>query len=155
MIRGNVSRIRKGTPKSIAQRRLADIEWLPYVGSIADVPHTTIDDPMPQGLRTGAAADDRSISQQTVHVMRAYLSMRKRKQSDPLESVVAIFDEQAEAANIDPWAERIAYRKALFDEMDELPLLDVPKGFPDSADLVREMREERMAAVEPKRSSAL
>lgn len=55
LIRGNVSRFRKEISKSIAQRRLADIEWLPYVGSIADVPHTTIDDPMPQGLRTGAA----------------------------------------------------------------------------------------------------
>lgn len=55
LIRGNVSRIRKGTPKSVAQRRLADIEWLTYAGSIADVPRITIDDPMPQGLRTGAA----------------------------------------------------------------------------------------------------
>ena len=50
-----MSRFRKGTLKSIAQRRLADIEWLTYAGSIADVPHTTIDDPMPQSLRTGAA----------------------------------------------------------------------------------------------------
>lgn len=50
-----MSRFRKGTLKSIAQRRLADIEWLTYAGSIADVPRITIGDPMPQGLRTGAA----------------------------------------------------------------------------------------------------
>lgn len=43
--------------------------------------------------------------------------------------------------------ERIARRKRIFKRIDEIPVIETPDGFPDAAEIVRQMRDERIEQI--------
>lgn len=43
--------------------------------------------------------------------------------------------------------ERIARRKKVFEQIDKLPIIEVPDGLPDAAEIVRQMRDERIEQI--------
>lgn len=94
-------------------------------------------------LRDCAAAEDRSISQQTVHVLREYLKRYEQSGGDD----AGVFGDERSALNV-PDAEgerlaRIENRKVLFARADALPAYELPAGFPDASEMIRQMRDER------------
>lgn len=103
-------------------------------------------------LRVCAAEDDRSMSQQTVHVLREYLRARRRigdrpgwvvcpvKPEPPVERR-RTKDEEREA--------RIEHRRKVFERIHALPKIEIPADFPEPAELVRQMREERDDQIVP------
>lgn len=108
-------------------------------------------------LRECAATQDRNISQQTVHVLREYLRAYRQSGGSPAW-VVRPAVEQAEApvraksrAEETP-EERIERRRKVFAALDALPKVEIPKDFPEPAELVRQMREERDDQLVPELS---
>ena len=81
-------------------------------------------------LRTCAAEQDRSITQQTVHILREYLhenQTSKRKEHQQAQERAALRAERIEQA---------------FATADTLPRVSEPEGFPNTEALVRAMRDE-------------
>lgn len=110
-----------------------------------------------EDLRECALAQDRNISQQTVHVLRDYLRAYKQG-GGSVTWVVRPAVEQAEAptraksrAEETP-DERIERRRKVFAAIDALPKFEVPDDFPEPAELIRQMREERDDQIVPELS---
>lgn len=108
-------------------------------------------------LRVCAASDDRSISQQTVHILREYLQARRQLGGRvgwtvcPVEQGTATAGARRRAADEERQA-CIERRKKVFAAIDALPAFEVPEGFPEPAELIRQMREERDDQIVPELS---
>lgn len=105
-----------------------------------------------EDLRACAAADDRSMSQQTVHVLRDYLSAWRRIGERPEWEVRAVASESAASCRYTGGEDRetrIERRQKVFEEIDVLPKVEIPTGFPEPASLVHQMREERNSQIVP------
>ncbi len=113
-------------------------------------------------LRLCAIASDRSISQQTVHIIREYLEAYRRKSglmdvgAAPSERFgelrrAPVNYEAAHSAMIDREGaeERTERRKRVFERIDSLPKFEVPDDFPDVVEIVHQMREERTDQLVP------
>ena len=108
-------------------------------------------------LRECAAAQDRSISQQTVHVLREYLRAYRqgggsaswvvRPVVERPDAVLRTSDRTAETPE-----ERAERRRKLFERIDTLPKFEVPDDFPEPAEIVRQMREEHDDRIVPELS---
>lgn len=105
---------------------------------VKDFPSDVYDD-----LRQCAAQEDRSISQQTIHILRRYLALYKTaaRTSGSPEAVVFNTIEDATAA-------RIKQREEVFRQIEELPPLDIPDEDDFIVKMIHEGREERMAFVD-------
>ena len=105
-----------------------------------------------EDLRACAMMQDRNISQQTVHVLREYLHAY-RQTGGSAGWVVRPAVEQPEKPSRERRAaeveERIERRKKVFEAIDALPTFEVPADFPEPAELVRQMREERDDQIVP------
>ena len=98
-----------------------------------------------EDLRSCAREQDRSLSQQTVHILREYLQAYGQAKEDAGLTVrttaCRIGDAKDEGEGIA--ARRAERRRKAFEEIDALPAFTVPEDFPEPAELVRDMREER------------
>ena len=96
-------------------------------------------------LRSCAREQDRSLSQQTVHILREYLQAYGQAKDDAELTVrtaacrIGDATDEGEGAA----ARRTERRRKTFEEIDALPVFAVPEDFPEPAELVRDMREER------------
>lgn len=110
-----------------------------------------------EDLRECAAAQDRNISQQTVHVLREYLRAYRQagmsanwvvrpavEQPEPPSRAKSRAEETPE--------ERIERRRKVFEAIDAMPKFEVPDDFPEPAELIRQMREERDDQIVPELS---
>ncbi|WP_165170500.1 hypothetical protein [Adlercreutzia sp. ZJ242] len=101
-------------------------------------------DDLYEELRECAAKECRSVSQQTIYGLREFLRMHKAQQAvkdalwaAPYGTDLLSEDEDRERRK------RAKRRRALNDRIDELGPADIPASFPDAAELIRLMREER------------
>ena len=105
-------------------------------------------DDLYEQLKAYAASQHRSIAQQTivaVEQMLAHPDASHYWNGERLyRAVRPIPDFDTEAKR----AARIEKRKELFAEIDKLPKFDVPDGFPDTVELIRQGREERDAIID-------
>ena len=105
-------------------------------------------------LKASAARDRRSIAQQAEYIISSYLKqeeLRCRAMEpevyDPVWGVrlrhetVPVFAEYAAPRDLTP-EEVLAKRKRLKAQLDDMPKIDTT-GWPNPADVIREMREER------------
>lgn len=110
-------------------------------------------------LKACAVKEDRSISQQTVHILRGYLQAYHRlaERSDweivPKTSGVLLpYHEQALIPQETEEAKRQTYlekRKRVFEEISAFPHPEIPDDFPSPAELVRQEHEERDSRITP------
>ncbi len=105
-------------------------------------------DDLYQELKECAAEECRSVSQQTVYVLREFLRYRKNHGSvknalwaAPLVTDLLSDEEKAERAA------RLAKRKRIMEELRERGPIEVPDDFPDPAEMIRQMREERTEQI--------
>ena len=103
-------------------------------------------------LRECAVAQDRSISQQTVRIVREYLIAYRQADcavAPATDSPVRPIPMQrgAEALKPEISEDRFDRRKKVFEAIDALPQFEVPLDFSEPAELVRNMREERDARL--------
>ena len=105
-------------------------------------------------LRACAAEQDRNISQQTVHVLREYLRAYKQGGGSVGWTVRPAVERAEVPAGAKSRAketpeERAERRRRVFEAIDVLPKFEVPDDFPEPAELVRQMREERDDRIAP------
>lgn len=121
-------------------------------------------------LRSCAASADRSLAQQTTHIIKSYLETQHAATEyawqaagsravtyaggnalEPPAHARSAALVPAYAPAPDPtWSQaRKARRERAFAAIDALPPFDVPDDFPDAAELVRGMREARDARCAP------
>lgn len=104
-------------------------------------------------LRECASMQDRNISQQTVHVLREYLRAYKQGNGNAAWAAHPAVEQSEKPMHLvrtgQTPEDRIARRKKVFEAIDSIPKFTVPDYFPDSADLVRRMREERDDQIVP------
>lgn len=110
-------------------------------------------EPLYEELRRCAVEQDRSISQQTVHLLRAGLEAYRLRQKNP-EQKLAQDESLAQIIQLlamhpphedNQVAARIKRRKKTFARIDKAPLPSVGE-FADPAAVVRAMRDERDAS---------
>lgn len=115
---------------------------------VKDFPNDLYED-----LRKCAAAQDRNISQQTIHVLREFLQAYKRGNGSVQWVVRPAIEQSDEPARITgdvrSHQER---RQRAFEAINALPTFEVPDGFPDSAELIRQMREDCDGRIVPELS---
>lgn len=105
-------------------------------------------------LKECAANEDRSISQQTLHILRQYLKAYRQLGGRvewavaPREQPPVGRDARMQAAEAER-QQRIERRKKVFEHIQSLPQFDVPDDFPSAAEIVRQMREERDDQIVP------
>lgn len=95
-----------------------------------------------EGLRVCASEELRSLSQQTVFILREYLLNLKSAQiagGRPARSSGLRSWEEVE----DDAARRLKRRRATIERIKNREMPDVPEGFPSPEDIVRAMRDER------------
>lgn len=101
-------------------------------------------------LRECAAAEDRSISQQTLHILREYLNVYRKSGNDADCLVVTVSRaDVAAVAGTDTSEDLVAKRKKVLDDIDSMPKPKIPDDFPSSVEIIEEMREERMRSIVP------
>lgn len=98
-------------------------------------------------LRACASRNDRSMSQQTLRILREYLRAY-REYGEDVGLIYAGYARSAESGGCrlptdDDRMRRIARKRIVFERIDALPVFDVPSGFPSADEVVRQMREER------------
>lgn len=101
-------------------------------------------------LRNCANNEDRSISQQTIHILRRYLELYKeasQSSSDPEHLIFRSPKDEADTAPV-PTNDRFEKRRRALQRIAELPPVELPPGYDSVADLVRESREERAAYLD-------
>lgn len=101
-------------------------------------------DDLYEELRECAAEECRSVSQQTVYVLRQFLRWRKAYGSlesalwaAPLVSDLLVDEEEAKRAA------RLAKRRRILERIDKRGTVAVSEDFPDPVELIRQMRDER------------
>lgn len=100
-----------------------------------------------EALRVCASNEDRSISQQTVNILRGYLRAYRAGGGQVAWAAVPAAPLASPANGIDEREHRARKRALTFERIDALPPFDVPEGFPEPAELVRATREERNGAA--------
>lgn len=101
-------------------------------------------------LRTCANHEDRSISQQTIHILRRYLELYKEASgasSNPEHLIFRSLKGESDATAVST-NDRFEKRRRALQRIAELPPVELPPGYDSIADLVRESREERTAFVD-------
>lgn len=117
-----------------------------------------------EDLRACAAQQDRSISQQTVRILREYLRAYRQvgeratwearvvelpeRQAPQDVSASAVMCLSGELAEAEGTGARMERRRKTLEKIRSLPKIEVPSDFPDAAELVRCMREERDARLD-------
>lgn len=115
-------------------------------------------------LRESAARDHRSIAQQTIVAVNAYLdddAMRREGERDATDAQTSqpanaaeqtagtlaryttpptVFSPQRDTETPE---ERIERRKHLFERIHAMPKFEVPAGFPSTVEIIREARDAR------------
>ena len=110
-------------------------------------------------LRVCAQSQDRSISQQTTHILRSYLRAYRWEDgavewiAQPAQRPASTGRQQLQ--NVDTPEARAERHRRVFEEIDALPKFEVPDDFPSAAEIVREMRDERFVPIEPEPRDAL
>lgn len=101
-------------------------------------------DDLYEELRECAAQECRSVSQQTIYGLREFLRMHKAYQSvkNALWAAPYLTD-LLEDKERQERQERAKRRCELLKQIRELGPANIPSDFPDPAELIREMREER------------
>lgn len=101
-------------------------------------------DDLYEELRECAAQECRSVSQQTIYGLREFLRMHKAYQSvkNALWAAPYLTDLLEDKERQEP-QERAKRRCELLKQIRELGPANIPSDFPDPAELIREMREER------------
>lgn len=101
-------------------------------------------------LKACAAAEDRSLSQQTVHILREYLRVYRELGGRAEWAVVAVERPRPQVERVSrrvaAEAERemrIERKRKVFERIDAMPRFEVPDDFPSPAEIVRQMRDER------------
>lgn len=114
-----------------------------------------------EDLRACAAAEDRSMAQQSVHILREFLQFWKNGSTADWTTSVAKNQTTAGAfASINTPRthatlktldrnELAARQKSVFDRIHALPKIAIPDDFPSTVDLIHEMRNERDIQVAP------
>ena len=105
-------------------------------------------------LKACANAEDRSVSQQTLHILRQYLKAYRQLggRADWAVVPVELTPDGGKTRSRTPEEERqerIERRKKVLERIHALPQFDVPEDFPSPAEIVRQMREERDARIAP------
>ncbi|MEA5020127.1 MAG: argininosuccinate lyase [Gordonibacter sp.] len=108
-------------------------------------------------LRACAVVQDRNISQQTVHIVREYLRAYRQAGSSASWVVRPAIDRPdaqlcAKSCVDETPEERIERRRKVFEAIDAMPKFEVPDDFPEPAELIRQMREERDDQIVPELS---
>lgn len=105
-------------------------------------------------LKECAANEDRSISQQTLHILRQYLRAyrqlggRVEWMVAPREQPPVGKDARMQAAEAER-QQRIERRKKVFERIRSRCHAQIPDDFPSAAEIVRQMREERDDQIVP------
>ena len=101
-------------------------------------------DDLYEELRECAAQECRSVSQQTIYGLREFLRTHKAYQSvkNDLWAAPYVTDLLADKEQQER-QERAKRRSELLMQIRELGPANIPSNFPDPAELIREMREER------------
>lgn len=101
-------------------------------------------------LRNCANNEDRSISQQTIHIIKRYLELYKEASQTSSNPEHLIFRSRKGEADAAPVSENDKFekRRRALQRIAELPPVELPPGYDSVADLVRESREERTAFVD-------
>lgn len=99
-------------------------------------------------LRACATEECRSVSQQTVYMLREYIRHREvfeavKNAKWALPYVTDLLPESEEMQR----QARAERRRKVFERIRERGPIEVPDDFPDTVELIREMREERMACI--------
>ena len=110
-----------------------------------------------EDLRACAMMQDRNISQQTVHVLREYLRAYKQSGSSAAWVVRPAVEQPEAPTRVKSRAEetpeeRIERRRKVFERIHSMPKIEIPADFPEPADLIRQMREERDDQIVPELS---
>ena len=124
---------------------------------VRDVPESLYDD-----LRKCASDECRSIANQALYILRDYLRAYRQQQlheragQEPPRFVCIAPPQGTAPRPLDPMGRdgrrrheeeerltRIEYRERLFARICGLPRFEVPDGFPDPAEMVREDRDSR------------
>lgn len=105
-------------------------------------------------LKACANAEDRSVSQQTLHILRQYLKAYRQLGGRTEWKVVPVelVPDEGKARSRtqeEERQERIEQRQKVLERIHELPKFDVPDDFPSPAEIVRQMREERDDQIAP------
>ena len=105
-------------------------------------------------LRACPTAEDRSISQQTVRIVREYLRAYRQIGGRTDWAVVPVDREETRHGDRRRTAEeerldRIEHRKRVIERIDARPYIEIPDDFPSAAEIVRQMREERDDQIVP------
>lgn len=97
-----------------------------------------------EDLKKYAAEDCRSVSQQTLYILREYVCFRKTHGlvrsalwAEPLVSDLGTARELAERAA------RVEKRRRIRERIEARGPIEAPEDFPDAAELIRQGREER------------
>ena len=104
-------------------------------------------------LRVCAQNEDRSMAQQTVHILRSYLKVYGTRSGNvewvalPAQDATSFVVRPSEEPDT-PQARAARHRKVI-EEIRDLPKIEVPDDFPSPAEIVRQMREERDDQIVP------
>ena len=104
-------------------------------------------------LRVCAQNEDRSMAQQTVHILRSYLKVYGTRGGNvewvalPAQDATSVVVRPSEEPDT-PQA-RAARHRRVIEEIEALPKFEVPDDFPSPAEIVRQMREERDDQIVP------
>lgn len=101
-------------------------------------------DDLYEELRECAVEECRSVSQQTIYVLREFLhyrkiygSMRNALWAAPLVADLLGDAEEAKRAS------RLTRRKRIMERIEARGTLEIPDGFANPAEMIRQMRQER------------
>lgn len=108
-------------------------------------------------LKACAAKEDRSISQQTIHILRDYLRAYRQwsnrsdwevvpKSSEAYHPYHSRTMSRRETEEAERQA-RIEKRKKIFEKIEKASSFDLPEEYSSEAELVHGMREERDAQI--------
>lgn len=100
-------------------------------------------------LRNCANSEDRSISQQTVHILRKYLALYKeaaRFSSNPEQLVFNSTHEDNASPELSN--ARFERRERALQRAAELPPVGIPDGYSSIAEMIREDRDARTSFVD-------
>lgn len=113
---------------------------------VKDCPQGVIDQ-----LRLCAANEDRSMAQQTVHILKRYLRLyqENRRADDPEAAIFAQEPEDEKAKTERERQARIKEREELFAKIRAQKPIIIPEDFPSAVEIIRQGREERTARIMP------
>ena len=112
-------------------------------------------------LKACASAEDRSLSQQTVHILREYLRVYRELGGRAEWAVVAVERPRPRIEHVSrrvaAEAERemrIERKRKVFERIDARPHSKTPDSFPSPAEIVRQMRDAPCALCRASRDAA-